>query len=131
MKRLLGDNKLLKSRLFVKMFLSYILIISLFFSMYSAFAMFQYQEAYKEDLRREYELEIETIGNALDFELLSAQHIVSSINSSVTLRNLYSILAVEGEVINSYMLYQSQQELKNIKDRRADTAGMESIWNNF
>lgn len=131
MKRLLGDNKLLKSRLFVKMFLSYILIISLFFSMYSAFAMFQYQEAYKEELRREYELEIETIGNALDFELLSAQHIVSSINSSVTLRNLYSILAVEGEVINSYMLYQSQQELKNIKDRRADTAGMESIWNNF
>lgn len=131
MKRLLGDNKLLKSRLFVKMFLSYILIISLFFSMYSAFAMFQYQEAYKEDLRREYELEIETIGNALDFELLSAQHIVSSINSSVTLRNLYSILAVEGEVINSYMLYQSQQELKNIKDRMVDTAGMESIWNNF
>ncbi|MBP3543281.1 MAG: hypothetical protein J6J86_03535, partial [Lachnospiraceae bacterium] len=115
MKRLLADNKLLKSRLFVKMFLSYILIISLFFSMYSVFAMLQYREAYREDLRREYELKAETIGNALDFELLSAQHIVSSINSSVTLRNLYSTLAVEGEVINSYMLYQSLQELKNIK----------------
>ena len=115
MKHFWADNKLLKSRLFVKMFLSYLLIISLFFSMYSVFAMIQCREAYREDLRREYELKAETIGNALDFELLSAQHIVSSINSSVTLQNLYSTLAVEGEIINSYMLYQSQQELRNIK----------------
>lgn len=115
MRRFLADNKLLKSRLFVRLFLSYISIISLFFSLYSAFAMFQYHAAYKEDLKREYELKAKTIGNSLDFELLSAQHIVSSINSSVTLRSLYSTLAVEGEVINSYMLYQSLQELKNIK----------------
>lgn len=115
MKRFFRENKLLKSRLFVRLFLSYILIISLFFSVYFIFAMLQYRAAYRENLKREYELKAESIGNALDFELLSAQHIVSSINSSVTLRNLYSTIAVEGEVLNSYMLYQSLQELKNIK----------------
>lgn len=115
MKKFLPENRLLKSRVFIKLFLSYILIISLFFSLYSAFALFQYREAYKEDLKREYELKAETVANALDFELLSAQHIVSSINSSGTLRSLYSTLAVEGDVLNSYMLWQSLEEMKNIK----------------
>lgn len=108
-------NKLLKSRLFIRMFLSYLLIISLFFSVYSIFATFQYYSAYQEDLRRKYELKADAIGNSMDFELLSAQHIVSSINGSATLRNLYSAILVEGKAVNSYLLYQGLQELKNIK----------------
>lgn len=115
MKRLLAENKLLRSRLFVRLFLSYILIISLFFSVYSVFAMLQYREAYRENMRQEYKLKAEAMGNAMDFELLNAQHIISSINSSATLRELYSSISVKDETLNSYLLYQSLQELKSIK----------------
>lgn len=115
MKRIFAENRLLKSRLFVRLFLSYILIISLFFSVYSIFAMLQYQAAYKENLKREYEVKAGAMGNAIDFELLSAKHIVSSINGSTILRNLYSAISVEGEAVNSYLLYQGLQDLKNIK----------------
>ena len=113
--QLFAGSRLLKSKLFVRMFLSYLLIISLFFSVYSVFAAWQYRAAYEEDLRRKYELKAETIGNAMDFELLSAQHIVSSINGSATLRNLYSAIAVEGKAVDSYLLYQALQDLKSIK----------------
>jgi len=121
MKRDGTESRLIKSRLFVRMFLSYIIMISLLFAMYSVFAMLQQREAYKEDRKREYELKAATVGNAVDFEILSAQHIVSSINSSVTLRNLYSTLVVQGGSINSYMLYESLDELKNIKGSGANS----------
>ncbi len=115
MKRLFAGSKLMKSRLFVRMFLSYILMISVFFAMYSLLTLFQHRTAYQENLRQEYNLKAQSIGNAMDFELLTAQHIVSSINGSTTLRNLYSAVAVEKSSVNSYLLYQSLQELKSIK----------------
>ncbi len=115
MKRLFAKSKLIKSRLFIRMFLSYILIISLFFAAFSVSILFQYHTAYQKNLRQEYSLKVGAIGNTMDFELLNAQHIVSSINGSQTLRNLYSTVAVEKAPVNSYLLYQSLQELKSIK----------------
>lgn len=104
-----------KSKLFVKLFMSYLIIISLFFVAFSGFVIYNAVTDFRNKKNQEYHLKIEALAKSMDLQVLSANNIMASVNGSETIRQLYSNVVVEGKSIDSYLLYQSLGELTKMK----------------
>lgn len=109
------DFNYLKSKLFVRLFLSYIAIITLFFAAFSGVIVYDATSVYHNKKIQEYNLKIQSFSNSVDLQILSAKHIVSSINSSETIRKMYASVVVEDKIMDPYLFYQGLGELKKIK----------------
>ncbi|BCJ93651.1 hypothetical protein acsn021_12200 [Anaerocolumna cellulosilytica] len=106
----------LKSKLFVKLFMSYLIIITLFFAIFSGLIIYDATSVYRSKKYQEYNLKIQAYTNSMDLQILSAKHIISSVNSSETIRKMYSSVVVENKSMDPYLFYQGLGELKKIKN---------------
>jgi len=104
-------NNYFKSKVFKKLFFSYIIIISLCFGIYYSMAV--YETAYLNRERKEtyYELMNQEVVFFLDQQLGSAKNICSSINSSALVKTYYLGLLNEDAKISTYMMYQMANEI--------------------
>lgn len=106
----------LKSKLFVKLFMSYLIIITLFFAAFSGLIIYDATSVYRNKKYQEYNLKIQAYTNSMDLQILSAKHIISSVNSSETIRKMYSSVVVENKSMDPYLFYQGLGELTKIKN---------------
>ncbi len=105
---MLGMN--FKSRIFVKLFLSYFLIIVLCFCLYSGFVLVESHMVYKEKEERYHSIQLEEIRSFFDQELAEANHMINRMNTSSALNNLY--MTTRGnKTVDAYVLYQVINEL--------------------
>lgn len=130
------ENKKLshfKSKLFMKLFMSYLIIISLFFVAFSGFIIYNAFTEFQSKKNQEYNLKIEALAKSMDLQVLSSNNIMASVNGSETIRQLYSTLVVEGKSIDSYLLYQSLGELTKMKkfNRNLDIINVVVLFNGY
>ncbi|WP_099468694.1 hypothetical protein [Konateibacter massiliensis] len=104
-----------KSKLFVKLFMSYLIIISLFFVAFSGFIIYNAVTEFRSKKNQEYNLKAEALAKSMDLQVLSANNIMASVNGSETIRQMYLNGVVEGKSIDSYLLYKSLGELTKMK----------------
>ncbi len=82
MKKRYFDKNNLKSKLFKRMFFSYVVIIVLIMLVYSFFIFFETRTISKERHKQYYDIKLEEITSNLDRQLSQADNIVANINSS-------------------------------------------------
>lgn len=104
-----------KSKLFRKLFLSYLIIITVFLVAFSGLIIHDTVSTYRSKKNQEYHLKIEALANSMDLQVLSAKNIIASVNSSETIRQMYTSVVVEKKIMDPYLLYQGLGELSNMK----------------
>lgn len=104
-----------KSKLFIKLFMSYLIIITLFLVAFSGLVIYNATSVFFNKKNQEYHLKIEALANSMDLQVLSAKNIIASVNSSETIRMMYASTVVENKVMDSYLLYQGLGELTSMK----------------
>ena len=104
-----------KSKLFIKLFLSYLIIITLFLVAFSGLIIYDAISMYHSKKNQEYHLKIEALANSMDLQILSAKNIIASVNSSETIRQMYTSVVVEKKSLDPYLFYQGLGEISNMK----------------
>jgi len=85
-KKLYFNKEYFKSKIFKKLFASYIMIILSLFLLYTAVIVFETININKERQSQYYNLKVQEIANVLDLQFIEADIIVSNINSSDIIR---------------------------------------------
>lgn len=101
----------IKSRLFLKMFRSYALIILLCLVAYSGVIVYETAALKREQAEQFYNMRAETVASALDEQLMDAQNLITSVNSSIIVNTLYR-QAVGEDSVDPYTLYQTLNQLQ-------------------
>lgn len=104
-----------KSKLFIKLFLSYLIIITLFLVAFSSLIIYDAVTMFQSKKNQEYHLKIEALANSMDLQILSAKNIIASINSSETIKQMYTSVVVEKKSMDPYLFYKGLGELSNMK----------------
>ncbi len=105
----------LKSKIFMSLFFSYVIIIVVFFSVFAGFIIMRSRATYHENAEAEYTQKAQALKNTMEVQLMSAQNIVSSINSSETIKAMHAQLIGEEKAVDTMLLFKAQTELKAIK----------------
>ena len=108
-------EKFFKSRVFTRLFLSYVILITAFMGFYAVWYFWTYDNQYAEATAQSYQQKAITWGSAMDHQLLCAQNVCSSVNSSESCRSILQTAYVEKKVINSLQMYKMLNELTRIK----------------
>lgn len=106
---------LFKRKIWTSMFLSYVLIITLCFLLYTALVVYETYMIGKERTERENAIELQEVSNAIDQRLIAAQGAVSNINASTTIKQLYMSVLSQDNTLDSYSLYAILTDLKMIR----------------
>lgn len=106
-------KKSAKKKIWMSMFFSYTVIIFLCFGIYSSVLLFETYISGRRRQEQETQLQTQQVVNLLDTRLLAAQQMAANINTSNTIKQLY-LGTLGGDILDSYMLYQSIDELKSI-----------------
>ncbi len=105
----------LRSRVFARMFFSYVAIIVAFVAFYCAWYLRVYA-SHNEDLARgEVQQRVEAMGTRIDRQLLGAQGLCAAVNASSACRALQQTLYTEKKAVDTMQLYRVLSELKRIK----------------
>lgn len=104
----------IKSRIFQKMFASYILIIVICFSAYTWVVLHEAKTLKQEQMNQYYETKLQEVTNAVDKQIMGAQTLVASINSSQIINQLY-IETLTKRSVDPYLIFQVMNDLKSIK----------------
>lgn len=104
-----------KSRLFRKLFLSYVLIIAVFVAGYCVWYFYTYRENYRNMARETGWQRAYGFTTQVDRRLLTAQALCNAINSSESVRNLYQRVNIEKQTVDSMQLYRTLSELTRVK----------------
>lgn len=104
----------LKSQIFRKLFSSYIVIISLFYLLYSTLAIYECYVMNKERTQRENQIKIQEATNVLDQRLMTAQNLVSRINTSTTIKKLYTHVLDNSKPLDAYTLFSIVNDMGQI-----------------
>jgi len=105
-------KELFQSRLFKRLFFTYIIVIFTSLSVYTAFILYENWEINRIKAERQSELQLGEVENVLDKRFLNAQNIVQNLSYSTTLKQLYMNSRL-GTTLDSYTLFMIQSELKN------------------
>ena len=105
----------LKSRIFKQIFLSYVFLILAFLFIYTGWYLYSYRESYMERTQEHYQTLTSRLGTAMDQQLLAAQSLCASINTSESCRSVLQTAYVEKKTIDSMQLFKLQNELTRIK----------------
>ena len=104
-----------RSKVFIRLFLSYVLIIVVFVAFYCAWYVRSYA-SHREDLvMREAQQQTKALGTLVDQQILSAQSLCAAINSSDSCREILQTAYIERKTIDSMQLFRVLNELKRIK----------------
>ncbi|SEW30516.1 helix-turn-helix domain-containing protein [[Clostridium] fimetarium] len=117
MKKSYFNKEYFKSKIFKKLFASYIMIILSLFLLYTAVIVFETININKERQSQYYNLKVQELANVLDLQFVEADIIVSNINSSDVIRqfsrdvnnnaniNTYDVISeIKNYTISSYNL---------------------------
>ncbi len=111
------DN-LKDKKIWMSMFLSYMLIILICFILYSIIVIYETYAIGKERMEREQEVTVQEVEAAIERRLLAAQNIITNITSSSSIKKLY-LSTLSGQevdsVLTSYTLYTIQNDLSKIQ----------------
>lgn len=109
-----GESRL-KSQIFRKLFSSYVLIITLFYLLYSVLAIYESYVLNQERTERENEVRVQEVSGMMEQRLMTAQNLVSRINTSTTIKKLYRhVLENNTSDLDSYTLYSIMDDLAQI-----------------
>lgn len=103
------------SKVFIRLFLSYILIIVVFLAFYTGIYLVTYSSYHEDTVERELQSKAAAWGTMMDQQLLSAQSVCAAVNTSESCRSVLQTVYVEGKTIDSMQLYKILGELKRIK----------------
>lgn len=101
----------IKSKIFKKMFSSYLIIIILCFAAYSAVVVYEAVTVKKEQTEQFYKTKVSSAANAVDLQIYNAENIVSNINSSSLINKFYLDIMLD-RTVDSYLLYQIINDIK-------------------
>ena len=104
-----------RSRVFIRLFLSYVAIIVVFVAFYCAWYVSSYASHRSDLVRREAQQQTAALGTLMDQQLLSAQGLCASVNASNSCREVLQTAYIERKTINSMQLFRVLDELKRIK----------------
>lgn len=105
-------RELFKSRLFRRLFYTYILVIFTCLIVYTSFIIYENYQINRIQTERRSELLLDEVGSILDRRFTNAQNIVQNLSYSTAMRQLYMNSKL-GTVLDSYNLFMIQSELKN------------------
>ena len=105
----------IKSSVFRRLFLSYVLIIVLFVAGFCAWYLYSWRANYRAMARKSCLERGNALCTRLDRQLLIAQALCNAMNSSESVRELYQLAYAEGKTVDSMQLYRVLTELKRIK----------------
>jgi AraC-like DNA-binding protein len=103
------------SRLFTRLFLSYVSIVCLAFALYSAFVLSEAAVRNRADSERHARLKLEEFSNELESQILEAKGVASRVRSSLVVRDLYFDLKYAGRPADLTGPYNCIQELKSAR----------------
>lgn len=105
-------RELFKSRLFRRLFYTYIIVIFTCLIVYTSFISYENYQINKIQRERRSELLLDEVGSILDRRFTNAQNIVQNLSYSTAMRQLYMNSKL-GTILDSYNLFMIQSELKN------------------
>lgn len=105
-------RELFKSRLFRRLFCTYIIVIFTCFIVYTSFIVYEHIQINSIQRERRGEMQLDEVGSILDRRITNAQNIVQNLSYSTALKQLY-LNSKLGTVLDSYNLFMIQSELKN------------------
>lgn len=105
-------KEMFKSRLFRRLFYTYIIVIFTCLIVYTSFIIYENYQINKIQRERRSELLLDEVGSILDRRFTNAQNIVQNLSYSTAMRQLYMNCKL-GTVLDSYNLFMIQSELKN------------------
>ncbi len=101
-----------QSRLFRRLFFTYIMVIFSCMVVYTSFLIFENREIGKMQAERKGEIQLEEVAGILEQRILNAQNIVSNFSYSAAMKQLYMSTRT-GAVLDPYTLSSIQSELRN------------------
>lgn len=107
-----SESNLFQSKLFRRLFYTYVLIIFTCLVVYTSFVVYENYQINKIQIERKSEIQLDQVGNIVDQRMMNAQNIVQNLSYSSSLKQLYLSNKL-GTVLQSYALYGIQNELKN------------------
>ena len=110
-----NETSYFHSKVFIRLFLSYVLIILVFLGVYAATYLVAYSSYHREMVEREMQQKADAWGTRMDQQLLTAQNVCAAVNTSENCRSILQTVYVEGRTIDSMQLYKMLNELKRIK----------------
>lgn len=105
-------KEMFKSRLFRRLFCTYIIVIFTCLIVYTSFIIYENYQINKIQTERRGELLLDEVGSIFDGRFTNAQNIVQNLSYSTALKQLY-LNSKLGTVLDSYNLSMIQSELKN------------------
>lgn len=108
-----------KSRTFKRIFLSYLTIIVLCFAAYSAVLLYETASVRREQADQFYKLKARELVYELESRIQRAESIRSNLSASSALNQLYRS-AMTGESVDSYLLYQVMNDIRQQKSASAE-----------
>lgn len=108
------------SKVFIRLFLSYVLIIIAFLTLYTVMYLFSYSSYHRSIVEREMQQKTAAWATQMDQQLLAAQSVCAAVNTSESSREVLYTAYAQGQTIDSMQLYKMLNELKRIKGSSAN-----------
>lgn len=110
-----GRKGYIKSSVFRRLFIPYVLIIALFVVGFCGWYLYSWRANARAMARENCTQQANAFCTRLDRQLLTAQALCNAMNSSQSVRDLYQKVYVEDGTVNPMQLYQVMAELKRIR----------------
>ena len=105
----------IRSSIFRRLFLPYVLIIALFVAAFCVWYLYSYRQNYRAMATEDGWQQANAFCTRVDRHLLTAQGLCNAMNSSESIRDLYQKAYVENKTVDSMQLYRVLSELTRIK----------------
>ena len=117
-----GKELLCRSRLFRRIFLSYLAFILVFLAGYSAVAIIDYNTNKRSELDAQYEAIASRLGTVFDNEMVQARYMTASINNSSALKNIYTKTVLSSSSLDSWLYEQAKSQMLSIQSQMNNLA---------
>lgn len=101
-----------QSKLFLRLFFSYILVIVSFMVLCISFLLFENNQISKIQMKRSSEIQLDEVSNLFMQRIMAARNIVQNLSYSTTMKQLY-MSTKTGRQLDSYALFSIQSEMSN------------------
>ena len=110
-----GQFKYFNSKVFKRLFLSYVLLIICFVTVYSGWYLISYSKQYGRDAEEACEQRVLALSTAVDRQLFDAQSMCDAVNASENCRAFFQRVYVEKTAPDSMQLYRMINEMRRIR----------------
>ena len=107
-----GDGAMFQSKLFRRLFFTYVMIIFTCLVVYTSFIVLENYQINKIQIERKSEIQLDQVSSIMDQRMMNAQNIVQNLSYSTSMKQLYLSNKLD-TVLDSYALFTIQSELKN------------------